>query len=116
MTNRYLIHGPLAGLVLAAMLAGGTVFSMAEHDLPPLHRGNGLRIEISELTGQLHLSQAQQREVTAALLQRHDKVEALFARYPMRSRASLAPDLMAIHKQTSEAIDAYLTPQQRALR
>jgi hypothetical protein len=69
MENRYAIYGPFAALVLAGMLAGGTLYAAVKQDIPPLSsKGNDRAIR--EQTS---------REINAFLTPQQRKLENAMA-------------------------------------
>jgi C4-dicarboxylate-specific signal transduction histidine kinase len=115
MEKRYGLAGPLAAVALAGALGGLTIGAIGLHSLPPTYGHGPIHSQVAQLTDELQLTTAQREEIVPVLLQRHEKVEALFDQYPTRSRKALAPDLKAIRRQANQQIEAFLTPRQKAL-
>jgi len=71
--------------------------------------------ELTRLTKDLELTPQQQPQILTLLNEHHDRIDALFDKYPSASRQELAQQIHAISDETHRAIHALLTDRQKTL-
>jgi hypothetical protein len=88
---------------------------LASRQLQRIHTPQSIDQELTHLTKDLELTPQQQPRVLSLLNEHHDRLQALFEKYPTASRQQLGPQIHAISDDTHRAIHALLTDRQKAL-
>lgn len=83
-----LAHG-IAGIAVAQESVAPT--SRASQELQAIHGPGSIDQELDHLTKDLELTPKQRKQVTPRLEEHHDKIRALFDKYPKLSRQALGP-------------------------
>jgi hypothetical protein len=87
----------------------------ASQQLQRIHTPQSIDLELTRLTKDLELNRRQRQRTLSLLNEHHDRIQALFDKYPTASRQELAQQIHAISDATHRAIHALLTDRQKAL-
>jgi hypothetical protein len=109
-------------LVLGLGIAGDVVAQNNGAQQPPareqlqrIHTPQSIDEKLAQLTKDLELTPAQQRQVRPLLVEHHDRIQAVLDKNPTASRFELGPQIHAISDDTHRKIHALLTDHQRDL-
>jgi protein CpxP len=102
------------GLAIIAALTLASGVAVAQQEMG--RRGPDADAQLAQLTTRLHLSADQQQQIRPILVERNQQMVAL--RTKVRSgeldRAAAGSQMQAIHQETTQKIEAVLTPDQRS--
>jgi Spy/CpxP family protein refolding chaperone len=112
----------VCGVVLALGAAGGAIAQntgtpqpSARDQLQRIHTPQAIDEKLAQLTKELELTPAQQRQVRPLLVEHHDRIQAVLDKNPSASRLDLGPQIHAISDDTHRKIHALLTDHQKDL-
>jgi hypothetical protein len=112
----------VCGVMLALGMPGHAVAQnnaarqpSAREQLQQIHTPQSIDDKLAQLTKDLELTPAQQRQVRPLLVEHHDRIQAVLDKNPTVSRQQLGPQIHAISDETHRKIHALLTDHQKDL-